>query len=321
MIPVIRPLIFIPVTIVLLSPTVVSGATAQDWLMKIQYAAGKQNYIGVFVYRHSNQLESMRIIHQVKNGKIRERIISLNGAPREIIRVDNVVWRYFPDKKTIILSERKLDKKSFPALLPATIKKLTVNYSVRLGRLSRIADRNTRLINVMPKDQYRYGYRLWADSKTGLLLKADLVNAKGQSLEQYMFTQITVGRQVPDALVRPRTSKRGMRLHREKSYKQGIRDTVIVGYLPRGFVLAKRKKRYCQKHRAAVEQRVYSDGLAAVSVFIEEIIGDRERDMTGPHHMGAYHTYTRVINNYQVTVVGQVPAATVRNIGQSISFK
>ena len=173
----------------------------------------------------------------------------------------------------------------------------------------------------MPKDQYRYGYRLWADSKTGLLLKADLVNAKGKSLEQYMFTQITVGRQVPDALVRPRTSQRGMRLHREKSYKQGILDTVIVGYLPGGFVLAKRKRRYCQKHRAPVEQHVYSDGLAAVSVFIEEITGDHERDMTGPHHMGAIHTYSRVINNYQVTVVGQVPAATVRNISQSISFK
>ena len=99
MIPAIRPLIFIPVIIILLSPTFVSGETAQDWLMKIQYAAGKQNYIGVFVYRHSNQLESMRIIHQVKDGKIRERIISLNGVPREIIRVDNVVWRYLPDKK------------------------------------------------------------------------------------------------------------------------------------------------------------------------------------------------------------------------------
>ncbi len=320
MIPAIRPLIFIPVTIILLLPKVVSGETAQDWLMKIQYAAGKQNYVGVFVYRHSNQMESMRIIHQVKNGKIRERIISLNGVPREIIRADNVVWRYLPDKKTIILSEKKFDKKSFPALLPATIDELTVNYSVQLGRLSRIADRNARLINVMPKDQYRYGYHLWADSKTGLLLKADLVNAKGKSLEQYMFTQITIGRQVPDALVRPRTSQRGIRLHREKSYKQGIRDTVIVGYLPKGFALAKRKKRYCQKHQAPVEQRVYSDGLAAVSVFIEEIIGNHEH-MTGPNHMGTFHAYSRVINNYQVTIVGQVPAVTVRNISQSISFK
>lgn len=295
-----------------------SSAT-QAWLMKMQYAHKQKNYIGTFIYRHGTQLETMRIVHRVRSGKVLERIISLNGSAREVIRDHRVERVYMPDKNIIQISPRTKNENEFPALLTRSMKNFQKHYHVMLGGESRIADRMVQMVIIKPRDEYRYGYRLWADKKTGLLLKADLVNMKGQSLEQYMFTNIRIGVAIPASMLRPRMSAKGAKIKQHDAHQQVPKANLnwSVKSLPEGFRLSSRMLSICPTHNTPVQHLVYTDGLAAISVFIEKA-GKNRKVIKGLNRMGAIHAYGKMLNGYQITVVGQVPADTVRQFGKTI---
>ena len=156
---------------------------AHTWLMKINQAARNLEYEGVFVYQHDTQLEAMRIFHKVEKNISKERLVSLNGAPREIIRDEHEVRCYWPDKNSVMVEYRQSDNKGFPAILPERLQDLDEYYVLKLGNTERITGRAAQLVVIKPADQYRYGYHLWADKETGLLLKADLLDTQGNILE------------------------------------------------------------------------------------------------------------------------------------------
>ena len=145
---------------------------AHEWLARINEAARHLEYEGIFIYQHDSQLETMHIFHKVENGSSKERLVSLNGTPREIIRDKREVRCYWPDMKSIVVEYRRADNKSFPSLLPEHLGDLDEYYNLQTGGIDRIANRQAQLILVRPADNYRYGYHLWADKQTGLLLKA-----------------------------------------------------------------------------------------------------------------------------------------------------
>lgn len=294
-------------------------SATQAWLMKMQYANKQQNYIGTFIYRHGTQMETMRIVHRARAGKVLERIVSLNGSAREVIRDHRVERVYMPDKNMIQTSPRTKNENEFPALLTRSMENFQKHYHVMLGGESRIADRTVQMVVIKSRDEYRYGYRLWADKKTGLLLKADLVNMKGQSLEQYMFTSIKIGVAIPANMLRPRMSTRGAKIKQHGAHKQAPKASLnwSVKNLPKGFRLSTKMLSICPTHNTPVHHLVYTDGLAAISVFIEKA-GKNRKVIKGLNRMGAIHAYGKMLNGYQITVVGQVPADTVRQFGKSI---
>ncbi|MFQ5546575.1 MAG: sigma-E factor regulatory protein RseB domain-containing protein, partial [Acidiferrobacterales bacterium] len=162
------------------SSAAAAGDAAYDWLMRMNQATRMLNYDGTFVYQHGDQLEAMRIIHAVRDGSVRERLVSLNGSAREVIRDDQQVMCYLPDRKSIIVEHRFVGRdKSFPVILPESVTVLKKNYMIQLGAPGRVAGRAAQVVIIRPRDQYRYGYHLWADKETGLLLKADLVDHMG----------------------------------------------------------------------------------------------------------------------------------------------
>ena len=311
------------VAALLLISSNVRADDAYSWLRKIQNAAWQQNYVGTFIYRHGQQMEVMRIAHRVRKGQMHERIVSLNGSAREVIRDNRFEHTYLPDKKLIIISSRDKHDSEFPVLLPHSLKDLSKYYQVMLAAQGRIADRRVQMVAIKPKDKYRYGYRLWADQKTGLLLKADLVTMQGKILEQYMFTNIRIGGPIPMGLLRPGIPRKGMRIEQQtgKLPTQTLQQSWKVARLPKGFRLLNTMNIFCKMHDAPVQHQVYTDGLAAVSVFIEKINKHSRRQQTimGLNSMGAIHAYGRVIKGHQVTVVGHVPADTVRKIAQTIA--
>ncbi len=291
-----------------------------EWLMKINHAARNLEYEGIFVYQHDDQLEAMHIFHKVEHNGVKERLVSLNGAPREIIRDANEVRCYWPDKKSIVVEYRKADSKGFPAILPDRVQDLDKYYSMQLGNVERITGRPAQLVIINPVDQYRYGYHLWADKDTGLLLKADLVDSKGDVLEQFMFTQISIGKKIPASALAPGMSDKDMVWYRENdtareaSEKAGWEATS----LPKGFRLSMHVKRHMPMRKQPVEHLVYTDGLAAVSVFIEKQDRGAKPFMLGPRRMGALHAMGVRVDDYQITAVGEVPAQTVALIGGSV---
>lgn len=291
------------------------------WLMKMTEAAERLDYDGYFVYQHDDQLESMRIIHKVDRGSVLERLISLNGAPREIIRDNQEVRCYLPDENSVMVGHRRAKSKSFPSVLPDDLRVLDRYYSIRLGRKGRVTGRLAQLIIIKPVDNYRYGYRLWADTKTGLLLKADLVNAKGKVLEQFMFTTVKIGGKIAQSDLVPGMSTEKMVWRRMASADK--KNAAVIHWrldsAPKGFSLSAENDRMMPDGKKAMNHLVYSDGLAAVSVFVEKVNNaSKSKNMQGVSKMGAVHAYRKRINGHQITVVGEVPARTVEAIARAV---
>lgn len=312
--------VFVSICIVF-SAAAPAADEAYDWLMKINKATRMLDYEGTFVYQHESQLEAMRIIHKVENGAARERLVSLNGAPREIIRDKREVICYWPDKNSVTVEYRKANSKTFPAILPERIQDLAGYYSLRLGGTERITGRPAQLVIVQPIDQYRYGYRLWADKETGVLLKADLLDTRGKILEQFMFTQINIGTRIPAAALQPSVAGEGMTWHREEGDPQAAagKPGWTASRLPKGFRLSAHVTRQALMRKRPVEHLVYTDGLAAVSVFVEKRGQDAKNFMLGPSRMGAVNALGSRVQDYQITTVGEAPPDTIALIGGSVT--
>jgi sigma-E factor negative regulatory protein RseB len=300
--------------------TAFAANTAHEWLMKINHAAHNLEYEGIFVYQHDDQLEAMHIFHKMEHNSVKERLVSLNGAPREIIRDANEVRCYWPDKNSIVVEYRKADSKGFPAILPDHVQDLDEYYSMELGDVERITGRPAQLVIITPVDQYRYGYHLWADKDTGLLLKADLVDSAGGVLEQFMFTQVSIGKKIPASALDPGMSGKDMVWYRENdtSHEVSKKPGWEATSLPKGFRLSMHVIRHLPMRKQPVEHLVYTDGLAAVSVFIEKQDKGAKPFMLGPSRMGALHAMGVRVDDYQITAVGEVPAQTVALIGGSV---
>jgi len=308
----------------LVSAQVWATDVAHELLVKMTRSTRALDYEGSFVYQHDNQIESMRIIHKVVEGAPRERLVSLNGAPREIVRDAREVRFYYPNDNIVIVEPRRANNQEFPNILPERLQGLDENYLIRLGGQGRVAGRVAQQVVIEPRDNYRYGYRLWADRDTGLLLKAELVGEQGRLLEQFVFAAISVGVDIPASALAPETARAGMMWHRDNSAhrKDAPADTRVAwtaGRLPKGFRLSTQMIRDIPMRKKSVDHLVYSDGLAAVSVFIELQDPDDKIAAPGASHIGAVNAYAARIDGHRVTAMGEVPAATVSLIGASVA--
>lgn len=318
----------LPLILVLLSPAALAADAAHEWLMKMNRAAGVLNYDGVFVYQHADQLQTMRIIHRADGNSQRERLVALSGVGREVIRNDREVRCYLPDENAVLVEHRKSDGKGFPNLVPKSLAELDQNYEIRLGKISRVANRKAQSVIIRPKDGYRYGYHLWADTETGLLLKAYLIDHPGSIIEQFVFTQVRIGGNIPESDLEPQNKGKDYVWYREPAPDdmplRGAANLTVTR-LPQGFNLSTRMLRKLANRELPVEQMVYTDGLAVVSVFVERVDPanssnvSRSGGLSGLTAKGAVYAYGKRIDNHQVTVVGEAPSITIRLIGQSIT--
>jgi sigma-E factor negative regulatory protein RseB len=317
-----RQLLF-PSSVVCLvvSLPVFAATEAQDWLMRIHRAAERLNYEGTFVYQHGAQLETMRIFHRADKGVVKERLVSLTGPAREVIRTDEEVRCYLPDQKSVVIEHRRLGQAGFVAIVPERLVDLDENYVIELGRGARVAGHDAQQLLIRARDDYRYGYRLWADRKTGLLLKSDLTDDKGTVLEQFMFTQIAIGGNIPDSALAPQTKDGNMVWYRDSDIPPGApTQSWQATRVPKGFRLSSTVMRRLPKGNRVVEQLVYSDSLAAVSIFVERLDDGASAStmMEGPTRVGALHAFGKTMDGHHVTVVGEVPPKTIAMIGNSL---
>jgi sigma-E factor negative regulatory protein RseB len=288
---------------------------ALGWLRRMHDATQKLSYTGTFVYQQGGRTETSRITRYVGGGGDVERLEVLDGQPREIIRTRDTVKCYLPGSRVVKVDRRAADR-SFPALLPAQVAALARHYDVSLGETRRIAGFDCQAVVLTPKDDLRYGYRLYADTASGMLLKAVTFDAAGESVEQFMFTQLAIGNVTP-GMVKPTHAAREWRVEDAEAAPAHLAGWRLNTELPGFQKVVELKRRMDSK---PVAQLVYSDGLAAVSVFIEPLEGRREM-RTGLASMGAIHIYTREVANHMVTVVGETPAASVQRIANAVEYR
>ncbi len=299
---------------------IAKAADVEDWLMRINEAAASRSFVGNFVYVHDNQIEAMHVVRRIRNGMLQERLYALNGDAREVVRDEDRVWCFIPDRNLGVHDYRQSSESGFPRILSEDLETLSRNYRFEMGGTARIAGRMAQQIRVMPADPFRYGYDLWADSETGLLLRSDLVNDSGQSVEQYMFVNIEIDREISDHELESVTSREnlvwyGMDLPNMSAEVES--PVWRVQTLPAGYRLSKHIRRMNPMKLEEEEHMVFTDGLSSVSIFIKAP-GEKQSGMAGLSRMGAVHAYRETVADHWITVMGEVPAQTVEHLAKAI---
>lgn len=246
--------------------------------------------------------------------------MSLDGSGREFIRRGASLTCYLPDKRTVLVERRPPQESlvGFPA-----VNGLTAGfYDVREVTRMRFNRRDTHLITISPKDDYRYGYRLWIDDSTAMPLKSQLCDARGNLIEQIVFANLTLSAHIPDSAFKPEVSTEGFQWLR--SDPTGAPDTTPVTEwsaqkLPPGFRMLLRRLQTLPGAPGRVDHLVFSDGLASVSVFIEvRRVGPEQARLSQSATVGSSSAFSIVVDGHKITAVGEVPPETVRFIASQV---
>lgn len=299
---------------VLLLPLTVAAdeAEALRWLERMMDAGQRLDYVGTFVYRHGDAMQTMRIAHGSVDGVERERLVTLDGPPREVVRDGDRVACTLPDRVLVERSGSALPL--FPSGRMAGLKR---SYSFGFDGRERVAGLSTRQVVVEPRDGYRYGYRFWIAEESGLMLHSALVDQAGAVVEEVKFTSLAVHDGAPaELLQRAETGDGGPTASRLPPPAESGGQW-SVSRLPPAFEVVSHV-RHALAGRPEVEHLVLSDGLASVSVFIEHHDGATENPAGSSGAVGAVHTLSRIIDGHRMTVVGEVPVQTVQWIADAV---
>ncbi len=302
----------------LVATPVAFAEDAADWLARAAAAAQKQNYIGTIVYQHGGRVETSRLVHLNDQGQEFEKLVNLEGPAREVIRMNGEVRCYYPDAKVIRVEPRTF-RNAFPSLSPQQQVSLTNFYTFRMAERGRVAGIETQAWVFEPKDGLRYGHKFWADPVSGLLVKARIVDEHNEVIEQFAFTEIAIGMKIEREMVNPTwaVTPPGWQVRQSGTGEGEPKDTGwTVTRVPPGFVKIVDGYRSLRGTRR-VAHLVYSDGLVAVSVFIEPI-GAASRPF-GASRQGGVNVVIRQQDDNLVTVLGEVPVTTVRQIAHSVA--
>lgn len=319
---------------VLLLPSLVLGsfslssfATEEDaWLVlqKAALAARELNYQGIFIYQNGNQSRSVQITHMNNSGREFTRNMVLDnkvpvGQPREVFSQGSDIVIFHPKNDKVIIEKRR-GQNLFPAMLPINLQSLKESYSARVGMLDYVAGRQAQVIELIPKDAYRYSYKIWTDTEYGLLIKMTLLNAKTETLEQMAFQELSMLNSHDLNWFQPKIDISKNYVMEEAAMPNRVHTNWIVAELPPGYMKVDHVELVVNGKTTPINQMIFSDGIASVSLFIEPIVKGMRPKM-GHKLVGSTNICANVIDGYQIIVVGEVPLATVQQIAKAVSFK
>jgi sigma-E factor negative regulatory protein RseB len=299
-----------------------SPALAQEtlsWLVRAADAARTQNYVGTIVYQHGSLVETSRLVHRSEAGAESEKLVNLDGPTREVIRSESEVRCYYPDARILRIEPRTF-RNAFPALSAQQQKALTDYYAVRKDDVERVAGFDTQAWVFHPKDRFRYRQKFWVDANTGLLLKVRIFNERNETVEQFAFTDLTIGGNIDREMVRPTWTgtPQDWQVQQLAPGRIESKDTAWeVTRLPPGFAKTGEGFRTLHGKREPVAHLVYSDGLVTVSVFVEA--ASSAPRAFGHAQIGGVNVFVRQLDDSVVTVLGEAPGATVRQIANSVT--
>jgi sigma-E factor negative regulatory protein RseB len=289
------------------------------WLERMNQALTTRNYDGTFSRWHGGRVEMLRIIHRVQDGVVSERLASLDGSGREFIRTGSSLACYLPDRRTVLVERRPREESlvGFPMVDDQT----ATFYDIREVGRTRLNRHDTHVITVSPKDEFRYGYRLWIDDSTAMPLKTQLCDAHGHIIEQIVFASLTLSARIPDSAFRPEVSTEGFQWLRNDVAPQ-LPASVLAWNamrLPPGFRMTVRSAQTLPGSASPVDHLVFTDGVASVSVFVEAQDAHNDQPpMAQSANVGSSSAFSTVIDGHKITAVGEVPPATVQFIATQV---
>lgn len=316
-----RPLTLFAAALAAVTSAHAGDREARQWLERMSEALATRNYEGRFFHLRDSRSEAMRIFHRVDKGKVTERLVSLDGSGREIIRNQTEVIVYMPDRRTVLV-EKRTEANTLLAAVPSYNEELEAHYIIERGPFTKALGRRTQIIMVQPRDQFRYGYKLWLDDETAMPLKSQLCDRDGKVIEQILFAELNFRDRIPADSLKPSISAEDFRWVRQDVQQPQQLAAAQAGWgairLPAGFRLTAWRVQFIAGSSVPVQHLVYSDGLASVSVFIEPA-DPRAQPMKGLAQVGGAFAFSRALDGHQVTAVGEVPPVTVEAIAASVT--
>lgn len=298
------------------------AADTRAWLQRMAEAIRTLDYQGVLVYGSLGNMRTMHLVHRYRNGREQERLQTLSGEPVEILRDDDVVTCIHPRDHRVTVDRRELHGmiKEFAHLAEPAARR---SYRIVREPDARVLQRSCHVYSFLPRDQFRYGYRVFADQQTALPLRIDTINSRQQVIEQVMFTQISFPSSISDAALTPKVDAsqyEWAKLHAADGVHLHGQSQWVAQRLPQGFQLVGFRATQPASSNRPVEHLLYSDGLATVSVFVTPH-SQQGRYFEGVSSLGPVHAFGRKYEGYQISVLGDVPAVTVRLIGDHLDLR
>lgn len=283
-----------------------------EWLLRMHEASRQRAYMGTLVVSSGSAISSSRIWHVCDGKQQLERVDTLTGEPRTTIRRNSEVITFVPSSKQALV-ERRESLGIFPELLRTPSHQIATFYDAADRGTERVAGHLADVITIMPRDGLRFGYRVWSEQKTGLVVKMQTLGEQGAVLEQVGFTELQLDAPVRmEQLIQQMSNTKGYDLRRTVLQKttplaEGwqLKDTVP------GFTTMSCHTRSAATSGRAPMQWVLSDGLATVSLFIEPFDAARHQKEVSAV-MGATHSVSQRLGDYWLTAMGEVPPITLK---------
>jgi sigma-E factor negative regulatory protein RseB len=283
----------------------------QELLRRMSAALRDLDFQGSFIYQHDGHTDALRIFHQ-GGGLERERLVSLTGGRGEIIRNAGTITCVQSDASSMLFVNRA-DERLLP-LVP-DVRKLGAQYSVAMGGVERVAGYEARIVDISPRDPYRYGYRLWLQQDNQLLLRSAIVDAARRPIEQFMFVALDIGAKPSETDLLPMENIAGAALPTDEV--QVTTDLLwTVTAAPAGFRLVRVQRP--AEGTAQSEHLVYSDGIASVSIYVEPQADSAQVTAESTIVRGVLSIHSRNADGLRITALGDVPPATVQAMARNV---
>ena len=293
-----------------------------ELLNDMNHTLETSNYQGTFVFIHDGNVEAMQIVHGYYSGYgVREKLVSLTGDAREVIRDQDVLTCIWPKDRLVVIETARTGH-GLPSALLKNLDQLALRYEFKEAGSARIAGFTCKVVRFEPLDEYRYGHELCIDIDSGMLLKSRTFDAEGEAIESMMFTSFRMLESIPDSMFKHSSSLEDYTWKTAGNSLNGVMQpdrAWKIRNLPPGFSLSSVTRRLMSASKNPVQHIVLTDGLASVSVFISKV-DDPEHIYQGAHKRGVINAYARDLNRHQITVIGEVPKDTVKSIGESIFY-
>ena len=293
-----------------------------EWLQRLQLASRRRAYMGTFVVSVGSDMASARIWHVCDGEQQMERVETLTGAPRSTFRRNDHVLTFFPDSR-VAVAERRESFGLFPNLLQSGDASIARFYNLRAAGHERVAGFETDVVQLRPRDKLRFAYKIWTEKKTGLVVKLQTLDVYGQVLEQAAFSELQLDAPVSMARL-------SQMMGNTEGYQVETPDLVKTTAAAEGWALKapvpgfQPMSGYRRSVASTAEGRhdstlqwIFSDGLATVSLFLEDF-DPRRHGQPGAQALGATHTLTRRIGDWWLTAVGEVPPQTLQVFAQAL---
>jgi sigma-E factor negative regulatory protein RseB len=289
-----------------------------DWLQAMKHAASTLDYQGVVAYIKDQQVDSFRLYHKVDGPHVRERLIAMNSPFREVIRTDGSISRYTGEGQQIVVETRPSSQSVYLSL-PDDTSLLARYYRINLMGQEYVAGMLAQVVALEPRDGFRYSRLLWIDAQSKLPLKLDVLDESGHSVEQMVFTTITVNEPVKESDLLPSHGTQAAIAgisHNESQPLEKLGWT--LNKVPDGFQIVAYSRLKRPTADQATEHVLLSDGFATISVYIEQGTSSL---VAGSRKIGAVNVKTISSDGYTITVMGEVPLNTVNLIAEGLEKK